>query len=65
MKKGDKVRMRNGLRVGRKYGGITLNEYMRFKGVVELPDPSYEGNYYINGWYYSPEMLELVTPDLS
>lgn len=60
MKKGDKVRMRKGLRVGKYYGGIELLYGMRFKGCVELPYPNVRGNYYINGWFYSPEMLEQV-----
>lgn len=60
MKKGDKVRMRKGLKVGRKYGDITLYKIMRFDGVVELPEPTKFGNYKIKNWYYSPEMLELV-----
>ena len=65
MKKGDKVKMMKGLRVGKVYGKLSLLSRMRFKGCVELPDPNVRGNYYINNWYYSPEMLELATPDPS
>lgn len=46
--------------IGKYYGEIELLRSMKFEYSVELPEPNIRGNYYINGWYYSPEMLEQV-----
>lgn len=63
MKKGDKVTLKDGLKAWKVYGGLFFHKSMRFDGVVELPEPTKMGNYKINNWYYSPEMLEQVKTD--
>lgn len=63
MKKGDKVILKKELIIGKYYGEIELLRSMKFEYSVELPEPNIRGNYYINGWFYSHEMLEQVKTD--
>lgn len=67
MKKGDKVRLKDGLVVNKKYGYLTFFEGMFFKGerkIVRIGNAILLRNNGFKYWYH-PEMLELVTPDPS
>ena len=64
-KVGDKVKLRDGLEVGRDYGGITFLRDMKDLQGKELTIDriSQQGNYILKEgrFYYSEEMLEKVT----
>jgi len=60
MKTGDTVKLKDGLKVGRKYGEIELLESMIFEGEKKI-ETDKEGDIYIDGWYYSIEMLDILT----
>ena len=59
---GDKVRVRSDLKVGRKYGGLTVlvGTMERYIGSIATVDNiNYDGNIHLDiGYYWSEEMLE-------
>lgn len=57
-KVGDKVRLKNDLEIGKKYGKITFQEKMNFEGFKIVQFETDKGNFYLGKYYYSPEMLE-------
>jgi len=58
---GDNVVLKSGLLVGEKYDYITLSRQMRSNdgGTIEK---FAGGDYFINGWWHSEEMLTLKAP---
>jgi hypothetical protein len=64
-KKGDKVRVKLGLKIGGHYvsnggGGNDFIEKMRLPGVLTLDESSPRGDWCLGGWSFSDDMLELA-----
>lgn len=57
-KVGDKVRLKNDLEIGKKYGYMTFQYGMNTEEILIVQSVGSNGNVYAKGWYYSPEMLE-------
>ena len=62
-KVGDKVKLKKGLVVGKKYSEMELLPVMVFDGEAVIKEVSLCGNFKINGYFYSSEMLEPVKPE--
>ena len=65
IKKGDLVKLKENLEVGKLYSNITLKEYMLFDGYREVKNTTPSGAAFIktdkkeyDGFYYSQEMIE-------
>ena len=60
-----KAKLKEGLVVGKKYGGMTLLPHMVFKGTRKIKKGivtwSARNHYY--KWYYSEEMLDFIEED--
>jgi hypothetical protein len=58
----DKVKLKEGLYVGKKYGDVVFSKFMKFKGYKEIIQTR-RNNYLLKGegrtWCYSSEMLEV------
>lgn len=62
-KVGDKVRLKKGLVVGNIYGKMMFLSGMEFTGKAEVKENTLYGNYLINNFWYSSEMLEPAKPE--
>jgi hypothetical protein len=57
MDTGNLVKLKNGLKIGKRYGTVDFTKSMEFEGEKKI-EIDKDGDILIDGWFYSPEMLE-------